>query len=95
MDLFALQLRGPFGAGVRAGFSPCYRSLTAVSALTRPLRSLYYDRLGWIISKRRELSRTRNAWSGVTRWKDPDCPGTSGGKFLGAAIYFGALDRER
>ena len=40
--LFTLRLRGPFSAAVRAGFSPYYRSLSAISAPTRPLQSLYF-----------------------------------------------------
>ena len=39
-QLFTLRLRGPFGAAVRAGFSLVYRSLSAISALSRPLQSL-------------------------------------------------------
>jgi hypothetical protein len=41
-QLFTLRLRGPFGAGVRAGFSPDYRSLSAISTRTRPLQSLCF-----------------------------------------------------
>ena len=56
-NMFALRLRGPFSAGLRAGLTPCTALWNAVSTLTRPLQRLYLMKLGWIIREKRGLSR--------------------------------------